>query len=184
MKTSCFTRFAGFVALLLAGPLVGAADDAPAPVTSADKLYVTIDYTDPVQFERMRYSRLTQQELIVSTLKNTAATQAAAAGYAGEVTVLDENSKAPEGATVMSLTWGTSSGVTVDLTQGGRKKFLGVARGTALAFHPDHDRMQRRLDRALMPDAHRDEALRVATELELYYALRNVVKHQQSQKRE
>lgn len=183
MKTLSSPLWCVLVSLLLATPCIRAAADNPAPVSSTEKLYVAIRYTDPIEFERMRYSSLTQNELILSTLKNTAQTQARAAGYVGEVIVLDEDTVAPNGAAILTLMWGTSRGVTVDLSQGGQKKYLGVVPGGPLAFHPDHALMQRRLDRAMMPDAHRDESLRVGTELELFYALQYVVKHQQSQKR-
>ncbi len=183
MKPLSSFLLCGLVSLLLAAPCVRAAPDNREPGSSTEKLYVSIRYADPIQFERMRYSSLTQNELILSTLKSTAQAQAQAAGYAGEVIVLDEETKAPDGAAVLTLMWGTSKGVTVDLLQGGQKKYLGVVQGGPLAFHPDHDQMQRRLDRALMPDAHRDESLRVGTELELFYALQYVVKHQESQKR-
>lgn len=180
MKTAQFRLLLGFAVMLGAITVARSAMYVPAPASATgEKLYVAIEYFDPAAFDRLRYSALTGDEVILSTLKATAATQAQAAGYNGEVAVLDDGAKAPEGAPVLRLTWGIAAGVTVDLLEGGKSTYLGIAGRLPLTAHPDHDSMQRRLDKALMPASHQDEALRVRTEMELFTALQYVVEYRQ-----
>jgi len=173
MKQIRYSFIAGLLVLLLPAGTGWAAGTAPG-----EKLYVAIDYFNPIQFELMRYSWLSGEEIILNTLKATAAAQARAAGYTGELAVLEENAQAPEGAAVLRLTWVKGGNVTADLTQNGRNQYLGVVNRTPIAFHPDHDQMQRRLNHALLAEEHRDMVLRVATEMDLFVALRYVVKYE------
>lgn len=154
-----------------------------APVLHADaviptverKLYVSIDTFDPIRFDRLRHARSEPGEIVLSTLKATAAASAKFAGLADEVVVLEEDAKAPEGASVLRLTWTGGRTVTADLTENGRNFYLGVPSRMSFWSHPDHKRLASELRSAVMPDASSDAAVRAETEMNLYFALKMTV---------
>ncbi len=173
MKTSRLPLLAAFAALNLL--MSARATDAPAD----SKVYVRIETSDPIHFERLRYAVTNGDELILSTLKATAAEQARFAEYAGEVIVLDEKAKAPDGATVLLLSWDDRS-VFANVARGGKDKYLGVVNRLPLSYHPDYNRLRRSIDQAGLSDARRDAALRADVQMELYLALKYLVKYQKT----
>jgi hypothetical protein len=178
MKTSRQFLFAGLSGLMFAWALFSrAAEVASAP--AGDKLYVNIEYYDPIRFDHMRYARSTGDELILATLKDSAAAQARFAGYAGEIAVLDEHAKAPAGAPVLTLTWNDGA-VAADFAHHGQSKFLGIVNREPLSYHPDFRNMQRSIDSAGLADARRDAAVRAGVQMDLYLALHYLVHYQKS----
>jgi len=140
------------------------------------KLYVTIETFAPIKFQELRYSRTKSGEMILSTLKETAAISAKFAGLNDEVVVLDDDVNAPEGAPVLRLTWINGRGtVTADLTENGKNHYLGVVSRKDMLLHPDHPRLTRMLTSAGVPDAYRDAVVRTETEMNLYFALKLTV---------
>lgn len=165
-------------ALFLPVIATAAKDESPAPsVGLGETVYVTIEYFDPIRFERMRYGLMTGDELILATLRDSAAEQARFAGYAGTVIVLAENAKPPAEATVLRLTW-NGNAVGADVTQAGKGKFLGVVNRLPISYHPDFMRMQRSIDTAGVPNARRDAALRAEVQMDLFQALQYLVRYQ------
>ena len=155
---------------LLCAPILRADAETPA---AGRKLYVTIDTFDPMKFDELRYARSESGEIVLSTLKATAAASAKFAGLADEVVVLEENAKAPAGASVLCLTWTDGRRtVTADLTENGKNSYLGVPSRISFLSHPDHKRITRELRSAVMPDASSDAAVRAETEMNLYFALK------------
>ena len=145
-----------------------------APAASAGKLYVAIDTFDPIRFNDLRQARREAGELVLSTLKETAAASARFAGFTDEVIVLDEGAKAPAGARVLRLTWTQGSDVTADLTEHGKNYYLGVVSRKDVLMHPDHQRMLRAMTMNAHPDAAYDAQVRTKTEMNLYFALKQV----------
>ncbi len=86
--------------------------------------------------------------------------------------MLEENAKAPEGASVLLLTWTDGRTVTADLTENGKNTYLGVVSRVSFLSHPDHKRLTRELRSAVMPYARSDTAVRTETEMNLYFALK------------
>jgi hypothetical protein len=173
MKTMHLPLFAAIVLLSLVAPTVAQAD-APA----VEKIYVSIDYSDPLHFERMRLAQAGGAELILSTLKASAAEQARFANYPGEVVVLDEKDKAPDGAKGLLLYW-SAGNVTATLLQGGKEKYLGVVSRAPLSDHPDYIRMRQEIQKNGLRAEHRDAELIAATKMNLYQALKYLVIAQQ-----
>ena len=178
MKNARLLLLAASTALLpFADPFVRAEENPSSP--AGEKLYLALDYDDPIAFDRARYAFTTGDELILATLKSAAAEQARVAGYAGEIVVLGEKAKAPAGAAVLTLNWATRD-VTADFSDGGHHKYLGVVSNRPLSYHPDHHRLQLAIDTAGLRDARRDAAVRVGVEMNLYVALHYLVDYQQS----
>jgi hypothetical protein len=173
MKIPRQPLLAAFAALTL--PFITCATKAESP--SSDTVYVTIENFDPIRFDRMRYSLMTGDELILATLKGSAAEQAHFAGYPGTVIVLDENAKPPAGATVLTLTW-NGNAVAADVNQAGKGKYLGIVNRLPLSYHPDFKRLQQSIDTAGVPDARRDAALRAEVQMNLFLALQYLVRYQ------
>jgi hypothetical protein len=149
---------------------------APTDPKVEQVLYVTVDSLDPVQFDRGRNARETGQELIVATLKNKAAQEAALVHLNRRVIVLDDGVKAPVGAAELRLTW--TGGVTADLFNGkdAKSKYLGVVSHTPLSFHPNFKAMQTDIRSHTMPDEHHDALLRADIEMYLYIALQRTAR--------
>jgi hypothetical protein len=159
-------------ALLLA-PALSASTANPA---TGGKLYVTIETFDPIKFNDYRHGLKQSGDLVLSTLKETAAASAKLAGLNDEVVVLDDDVKAPAGAPVLSLTWTDGrKTVTADLTENGKNHFLGVVSRKDMLLHPEHLRLTRTLTSAALPEAHRDAVVRTETEMNLYFALKLTV---------
>lgn len=175
MRTPRLPLLAAFAALNLLVSVRAA--EAPAP--AGNPLYVRIETSDPIYFDRLRYAVTNGDELVLSTLKATAAEQARFAGYTGEVVVLDEKARAPDGALVLVLSWDGKS-VFANVGQGGKDKYLGVVNRLPLSYHPDYNRMRRSIDQAGLQDARRDATLRAEVQMELYLALKYLVKYQQT----
>ncbi len=166
----------GAVALAaVAIPQLRAASSAAA---TGDKLYVTIDYDDPIAFERFRYGFNDGKDLILGTLRAKAAEMAQAAHWATQVVVLDEKTQPPEGAPVLRLTWSHDAVLAEYLPNKDAKAYyLGVVNRTSLAFHPTPAAVITRINSAPNSLARRDERIRADTELNLYLALGLVEKH-------
>ncbi|MDI1250297.1 MAG: hypothetical protein PSV13_15650 [Lacunisphaera sp.] len=179
MKSLRPSLFAAFAAVLLLGAANLRAAETPAPAAADSRLYVTIGYSDPIRFNQMRWARSSGEDLIIPTLKSSAAEQARFAGYVGEIIVLDEKTQAPDGATVLNLAWNDGA-VTADVTQAGKNKYLGVVNRQPLTDHPDFARLRRSIDTAGLPEARRDAAARAELQMELYLALRYLVHHQKT----
>ncbi len=169
MKSIRCALLTGLALLLSAVPFRLSAADTVAATSPATKLYVKIDSPDLLNFHDYRLSRVDSSELVLTTLKNSAAAQARFAGYPGEVIVLDENAKAPDGAAVLLLVWDRGV-VTATFQQNGREKFLGVVSRTPLSTHPDYSRMRQDIDQGLREYRH-DAHLRATTQMNLYQAL-------------
>lgn len=178
MNTPRLTVFAVFAALSLVAAVSPGRGGSPAsPLPARETVYVTIEYFDPIRFDRMRYALMTGEELILSTLKSSAMEQARFAAYTGEVVVLDEKAKAPDGATVLTLTW-NGQAVAADVVQKGRSKYLGIVNRLPLSYHPDFTRMRQTIDHAGLPDAHRDAVMRAEVQMDLFMALKYLVRYQ------
>jgi hypothetical protein len=163
-------------ALLLAALSLGllAADAVPVTPT-VEKVYVQINSPDLIFFHHYRLSQVDGHDLILNELKNTAAAQAGFAHYPGELVVLDDEAKAPEGAPVLLLYWDKLT-VSASLIRGGKEAYLGVVSRTPYDAHPDYINMQPRLNRGL-PAVQRDEDLRARTQMNLYQALLLLRRH-------
>jgi hypothetical protein len=159
------------VSALLLAPVLRAAETA----ASGEKLYVTIETFEPIEFNELRQSHVKKGEIVLNTLKDTAAASAQLAGLSADVVVLDDEAKAPAGAPVLRLTWtdGRRS-VTADLTENGKNHYLGVVSRESLLSHPDHMRLQREVDFAFPSHVRRDAVVRTETEANLYFALKLV----------
>lgn len=151
-------------------PSLVAADTPIAATAAANALHVKIDSPDLIAFRHYRLAKADGSELILSTLKKTAADQARFAGYAGEVVVLDDGAEAPAGADVLLLEWNDDS-VHASLLRGGKKKFLSTVSRAPLSGHPNYAAMRADLDRGSR-DERRDADLRARTQMNLYEALR------------
>ena len=171
MKSLRLPLFLALSALLLA-PVLRASAVAPA---SDGKLYVVIETFDPIKFEDLRHSRGSSGELVLSTLKETAAASAKFAGLNDEVVVLDEEVKAPKGAAVLRLTWTNGRSVTADLTENGKNHSLGVVSRMDTLLHPDRMRLMRTLQSAGTQQDYRDATIRTETEMNLYFGLKMTV---------
>jgi len=170
LRLPLFAALAGLLATT--APSLRAA--AAAGVPSGDRLYVTIAYDDPIGFARFRLAQAGGAELILTTLKDSAAEQARFAGYAGEVVVLDENAKAPEGAPVLLLNWNRDD-VTASVTLNGKENYLGVVSRAHLSDHPDYKAMRAEIERNRLRAERRDAELRAATRMQLYQGLKYFV---------
>ncbi len=156
--------------------LVSAANSAPSsasPATSSvPVLYVTIDSLEPLDFRHYRRALGDGSELILTTLKQSAAEQARLAHCAGEVVVLDDKAAPPAKSPVLRLTW-TAEAVAADLlpADGGKAINLGIVSGLPLTQHPDYDRMHAEISRQGLKDQRRDALLRAQTQMNLFLAL-------------
>lgn len=156
--------------------LVSAANTAPSsasPATSSvPVLYVTIDVLEPLDFRHYRRALGDGSELILTTLRQSAAEQARLAHCAGEVVVLDEKAAPPAKSPVLRLTW-TVEAVAAELipADGGKAINLGIVSGLPLTQHPDYDRMHAEISRQGLKDHRRDALLRAQTQMNLYLAL-------------
>lgn len=156
--------------VLLFAPALRANAATPA---SGGRLYVTIETFDPIKFNDYRHGRKQPGDLILGTLKGTAADSARLAGMDDEVVVLDEDAKAPEGAPVLRLTWTDGRRtVTADLTENGKNHYLGVVSRKPMLDHPEHQRLLRTVTSALLPEDRNDATVQVQTEMNLYFALK------------
>lgn len=157
-----------FVLLLTPGLRAGVAPAAPA-----GKLYVAIDTFEPIKFNTYRYGRAQPGDLVLSTLKATAAASAKLAELSDEIVVLDEGASAPAGARVLRLTWTDGRNtVTADLTENGHNHYLGVVSRKEIPDHPEHQRLLRTVMSAVTADAQNDATVQVRTEMNLYFALK------------
>jgi hypothetical protein len=169
MKSIRSLLLAGVAALLSVVPLaLVAANVTISP--AAETLYVRIDSPDLIAFRHYRLAKADGSELILSTLKKTAAEQARFAGYTGEVIVLDDGAEAPAGADVLLLEWNDEL-VNASLHRGGKKKFLSTVSRAPLSGHPNFPAMRADLDRGSR-DERRDADLRAKTQMYLYESLR------------
>jgi len=176
MKSFRLPLLAGVIALfgLFSLRLVAAEPLTIAPAT--ETLYVKADSPDLIAFHDYRRSKVDGSELILATLKKTAADQARFANYAGKVEVLDDEAKVPEGAAVLILTWNGEK-VSATLQRGKREKSLGLVSAAPLAGHPDYPEMRKQLDRG-SPEERSDAHLRTRTQMSLYESLRLVQRYQ------
>ena len=175
MKSLRVALFAGFAVLSgILAPRLAAAALTISPAT--ETLYVKIDSPNLIAFHDYRFAQTDGSELILATLKKTAADQARFAEYPGEVTVLDDDAKAPAGAAVLLLTW---NGVEVHATfmRDGKEKSLGTVSRAPLSNHPDYATMRLELDRGSSDDR-RDAQLRAKTQMQLYQSLRLMRRYQ------
>jgi hypothetical protein len=180
MRTSRLPLLATVVALLFSSFVtIARAEPTANPAPAGETVYVTVEHTDYIQFNDLRYALTTGDDLFMTTLKASAAAQATFASYAGTVVVLDENVKPPSGATVLRLTW-TPKVVSADVTQGGKNKYLGVVNSQPISYHPDYMNMKRSIDSAGLPDARRDAALRADLQMYLFKALQYFVRYQKN----
>lgn len=169
MKTLRLSLLLALSALLFA-PVLRASAVIPY---ASDKLYVEIATFEPIKFQELRSSRVQAGELVLSTLKKTADASASFAGLHDEVVVLDDDTKAPEGAPVLRLTWTDGRRkVTADLIENGKNFYLGVVSRKSILSHPDHKRLMRTLNSAAAPHAYSDASVRTETEMNLYFALK------------
>lgn len=159
-----------WVLLALVAPAFAA--DTATPPARHSTLYVIIDALEPMEFRHQRRALADGSELILTTLQESATTQARFAGYGGEVIVLAEKAQPPASARVLRLTW-TGETVAADLLPvGGTKAVnLGVVSGLPLTQHPDYDRMHAEVSRHTLKDERRDALLRAQTQMNLYLAL-------------
>ena len=175
MKPFRFLLLAGAGALFALLPSrLAAAALTVSPAT--ETVYVKIESPDLITFHRYRLAEVNGSELILSTLKQTAADQARFAGYTGPVSVLDDDAKAPAGAPVLLLTW-QGDEVFATLRRGDREQSLGVVSRTKLSTHPDYPEMRKSLDKGLSEER-RDAHLRATTQMNLYVALRILNRYQ------
>ena len=180
MNAQRLTLFTAFAALIFTGVAASATAETPAqPVASGETVYVTIEYFDPIRFDRMRHALTTGDDLILVTLKDSAAEQARFAGYTGTLIVLDEKTKPPVNATVLTLTWNERD-VAASVTQAGKSKYLGIVNRQPISYHPDYMHMRQLIDSAGLPDARRDAALRAEVQMDLYKALEYLVNYQKA----
>lgn len=161
--------------------LVSVANTAPSsasPATpSAPVLYVTIDALEPLDFRHYRRALVDGTELILTTLKQSAAAQARLANCPGEVVVLDEKVTPPAKSPVLRLTW-TAEAVAAELfpADGGKAINLGIVSGLPLTQHPNYDRMHAEISRQGLKDHRRDALLRAQTQMNLYLALQRATR--------
>lgn len=176
MKSFRLPLFARVVALfgLFSLRLVAAEPLTIAPAT--ETLYVKIDSPNLIAFHDYRRSEVDGGELILATLKKTAADQVRFSKYPGKVEVLDDDAKAPEGAAILLLTWNGKK-VSATLLRGKREKSLGLVSAAPLAGHPDYSQMRQELDRGTS-DERSDAHLRTSTQMSLYESLRLVQRYQ------
>jgi hypothetical protein len=174
MKSFRSLLFAGVALLLVGSPASFAAKVTLAP--AAETLYVKADSPDLIWFHHFRLAEVDGSELILDTLKKSAADQARFAGYPGAVTVLEDDANAPDGAAVLLLTWNDGV-VSATLRRGDDKTAMGVVSRTPMASHPDYPQMRRYLDRGSREER-RDADLRVRTQVNLYEALRLAQRYQ------
>jgi len=169
MKTARVSLFLASLVVLLT-PALRAASDVPV---LNNKLYVTVDTFEPIKFNDMRHALAQEADLVLDTLKETAAASAKLAGISDEVVVLDYDEKAPKGASVLCLTW-TDGRVTVtaDLTENGKSYYLGVVSNESILTHPDRLRLQRAVNLAPRREDVYDATVRTTTEANLYFALK------------
>lgn len=166
---------------LLCLGLVSVAYTAPSsasPATSSvPVIYVTIDALEPLEFRHYRRALGDGSELILTTLKQSAAEQARLAHCAGEVVVLDEKAAPPAKSPVLRLTW-TADAVAAELlpADGGKAINLGIVSGLPLTQHPDYDRMHAEVSRQGLKDHRRDALLRAQTQMNLYLALQRATR--------
>jgi hypothetical protein len=176
MKSFRLPLLAGVVALFGLFTLRLAAAEAPTLSPATETLYVKVDSPDLIEFRHYRLAVVDGSELILSTLKKTAADQARFAQYAGKVEALDDDAKAPEGAAVLVLLW-DGGAVSATLQRGSQKKQLGAVSRAPLSSHPDYTQMRAELDRGSR-DERRDADLRARTQMNLYEALSQVQRYQ------
>src|SRR6478736_1094040 len=175
MKSLRVILLAGFAVLSAAlTPQLMAAKLTISPAT--EPLYVRIDSPNLIAFHDYRLAQADGSELILTTLKKTAADQARFAEYPGEVIVLDEDAKVPAGAAVLLLTW-VGAEVNATLMRDGKEKSLGAVSRAPLSNHPDYATMRLELDRGSSDDR-RDAQLRAKTQMQLYQSLRLVRRYQ------
>jgi hypothetical protein len=174
MKTLRLPLFAVLASLLITAPFCLRAADAPDP--TAETLYLGISSPDMIDFEKLRHAKADGTELILSTIKATAAEQAKFAGYVGEVIVLDEGAKAPDGARYLLLSWSRGDS-TATFMQGGKEKYLGVVNRTPLREHPNYQSMRTEIDSHQMRDTRQDAELRAAAQMNVYMALKYLRQH-------
>ena len=176
MKSFRLPLLAGVVALFGLFALRSVAAEAPVISPATETLYVKVDSPDLIEFRHYRLAVVDGSELILSTLKKTAADQARFAKYTGKVEVLDDDAKAPEGAAVLVLMW-DGGAVSASLQRRSQKKGLGAVSRAPLSSHPDYTQMRAELDRGSRDDR-RDADLRAKTQMYLYEALRVVQRYQ------
>lgn len=166
------------LAALLVAPVSRAAPAtpaAPAEPAPAPKLYVTIATFEPIRFQDYRLARKQRGDLVLPTLRQTAASCAKLAGLPNEIVVLDEDAPPPPNAAVLRLTWTDgSSTVTADLTEQGKNHYLGVASRYSMFDFPEHKRLTRALTAAALPDDRNDVSVATEAELNLYFSLKLV----------
>jgi hypothetical protein len=160
---------------LAASTMAFAADDAAASAEST--VYITMHTSEPMQFERRRYGDDTGQELIHSTLVQSAAEQAEYAELKRKVIVVPEGEAAPAGALELRLHWGNGV-VTAEVVDGvsPKPKYLGVVSRTELSYHPNGQKMISRVHRAGLRDVRAEALMRAQVEMNLYLALQRVAR--------
>lgn len=185
MNSSLIFRFAfGIFAVIALLTQTRADDSAPAGSTSpSDRLYVTVETSNEVAFDRYRWSTETGADLVIPTLKAKAAPMAKAAGFIGEIVVLDENVPAPPDARVLRLTW-SPAGHRHDMTiqieylfnSKAHPKFLGVVSNQNLRYSPEYEEFADKLMVPKFVPDRRDtiEAAKIA--YSLYFGLERIVK--------
>ncbi len=177
MKSLRFALVASAAALYAILPLQLAAASTVKVAPAAEPVYVKIESNQMIWFEHYRYSEANgSEEIILSTLKQTAVDQARFAGYPGAVIVLDDGAKVPEGAPVLLLTWNGET-VNATLIRGDRETSLGVVSRSSTSTHPDYANMRQFLDKGPHLER-RDAVLRANTQMNLYVALRLLNRNQ------
>jgi hypothetical protein len=171
MKSFRSLLLAGAAVLLSIAPLSGfAAKFTVSP--ASETLYVKVDSPDLIAFRHYRLAKVDGSELILSTLKQSAADQAGFAKYPGKVEVLDDEAVVPTGAALLLLTWnGTAVSATVQ--RDGNSKEIGLVSRSPISSHPDYAQMRKELDRGTSEER-RDADLRARTRMNLYESLRLV----------
>jgi len=185
MNSSLIFRFAlGIFAVSALSTHTRADDSAPAGATSpSDRLYVTVETSNEVAFDRYRWSTETGADLVIPTLKAKAVPEARAAGFTGEIVVLDENTPAPPDARVLRLTWspaGHRHDMTIQveylLNAKAHAKFLGVVSRQNLRNSREYEEFADKLMLPKFVPDKRDaiEAAKIA--YGLYFGLESIVK--------
>lgn len=142
----------------------------------ADPLYLRIETHDVQMFERLRYGENSGDEIVVSTVRTSAAEQAKFAELSRNVIVLPEGAKAPKGAKELVMYWGLHD-VTAELNDGlhTKPKFLGVVSRTNFSSHPNSVGMWGEVNRAGL-SMRKDSMLRANTQMYLYVSLQRAAR--------
>lgn len=163
------------LSLVAIGTVSAGAAVTLSPATEA--LYVKIDSADILSFHHYRRALVDGRELLLATLKQTAADQARLANYPGKLVVLEDDAEVPEGAPELLLYW-NGSDVSAALRRGSRERALGVVSRTPLANHPDYAQMRAAMNQGSVNER-RDAVLRSEVQRDLYQALRVALRYRE-----